>query len=77
MVEESSERVVSAGRSKTLLQLAPGVWSLGTYLGFSPESGTCTVDMSLNEYVLVPHAVRRAPSGETLLKVVKPPKVYC
>ena len=50
MVEESSERVVTAGRSKTLLQLAPEFGLLGLIRVSRQSQELVLVDMALNEY---------------------------
>ena len=70
MVEESSERVVTAGRSKTLLQLAPEFGLLGLVRVSRQSQELVLVDMALNEYARTTLS-EEAPSGETLLKGIK------
>lgn len=70
MVEESSERVVTAGRSKTLLQLAPEFGLLGLVRVSRQSQELVLVDMSLNEYARTTLS-EEAPSGETLLESIK------
>ena len=67
MVEESSERVVTAGRSKTLLQLAPEFGLLGLVRVSRQSQELILVDMTLNEHARVMLS-EEAPSGETLLE---------
>jgi hypothetical protein len=70
MVEESSERVVTAGRSKTLLQLAPEFGLLGLVRVSRQSQELILVDMTLNEYARTTLS-EEAPSGETLLEGIK------
>ena len=70
MVEESSERVVTAGRSKTLLRLAPEFGLLGLVRVSRQSQELVFVDMALNEYARTTLS-EEAPSGETLLEGVK------
>lgn len=70
MVEESSERVVTAGRSKTLLQLAPEFGLLGLVRVSRQSQELILVDMTLNEHALVTLS-EDAPSGETLLEGIE------
>ena len=70
MVEESSERVVTAGRSKTLLQLAPEFGLLGLVVVSRQSQELILVDMALNEYARTTLS-EEAPSGETLLEGIK------
>lgn len=70
MVEESSERVVTAGRSKTLLQLAPEFGLLGLVRVSRQSQELVLVDMALNEYARTTLS-EEAPSGETLLESIK------
>lgn len=70
MVEESSERVVTAGRSKTLLQLAPEFGLLGLVRVSRQSQELILVDMTLNEYARVTLS-EEAPSGETLLEEIE------
>ena len=70
MVEESSERVVTAGRSKTLLQLAPEFGLLGLVRVSRQSQELVLVDMALNEYARTTLS-EEAPSGETLLEGIK------
>ena len=70
MVEESSERVVTAGRSKTLLQLAPEFGLLGLVRVSRQSQELILVDMTLNEHALVTLS-EEAPSGETLLEGIE------
>lgn len=70
MVEESSERVVTAGRSKTLLQLAPEFGLLGLVRVSRQSQELVLVDMLLNEYARSTLS-EEAPSGETLLEDIK------
>ena len=70
MVEESSERVVTAGRSKTLLQLAPEFGLLGLVRVSRQSQELVLVDMALNEHARVTLS-EEAPSGETLLEGIE------
>ena len=70
MVEESSERVVTAGRSKTLLQLAPEFGLLGLVRVSRHSQELVLVDMALNEYARTTLS-EEAPSGETLLEGIE------
>lgn len=70
MVEESSERVVTAGRSKTLLQLAPEFGLLGLVRVSRQSQELILVDMTLNEHARVMLS-EEAPSGETLLEGIE------
>ena len=70
MVEESSERVVTAGRSKTLLQLAPEFGLLGLVRVSRQSQELMLVDMTLNEHARVTLS-EEAPSGETLLEGIE------
>lgn len=70
MVEESSERVVTAGRSKTLLQLAPEFGLLGLVRVSRQSQELILVDMTLNEHARVTLS-EDAPSGETLLEGIE------
>lgn len=70
LVEESSERVVTAGRSKTLLQLAPEFGLLGLIRVSRQSQELVLVDMALNEYARTTLS-KESPSGETLLKGAK------
>ena len=70
MVEESSERVVTAGRSKTLLQLAPEFGLLGLVRVSRQSQELVLVDMALNEFACTTLS-EEAPSGETLLEGIK------
>lgn len=70
MVEESSERVVTAGRSKTLLQLAPEFGLLGLVRVSRQSQELVLVDMTLNEHARVMLS-EEAPSGETLLEGIE------
>ena len=70
MVEERSERVVTAGRSKTLLQLAPEFGLLGLVVVSRQSQELILVDMALNEYARTTLS-EEAPSGETLLEGIK------
>ena len=70
MVEESSERVVTAGRSKTLLQLAPEFGLLGLVRVSRQSQELILVDMTLNEHARVTLS-EEAPSGETLLEEIE------
>lgn len=70
MVEESSERVVTAGRSKTLLQLAPEFGLLGLVRVSRQSQELILVDMTLNEHACVTLS-EEAPSGETLLEGIQ------
>lgn len=70
MVEESSERVVTAGRSKTLLQLAPEFGLLGLVRVSRQSQELILVDMTLNELARVTLS-EEAPSGETLLEGIE------
>ncbi|MBF0914583.1 MAG: winged helix-turn-helix domain-containing protein [Atopobium sp.] len=70
MVEESSERVVTAGRSKTLLQLAPEFGLLGLVRVSRQIQELILVDMTLNEHARVTLS-EEAPSGETLLEEIE------
>lgn len=70
LVEESSERVVTAGRSKTLLQLAPEFGLLGLMRVSRQSQELVLVDMALNEYARATLS-KESPSGETLLKGAK------
>ena len=65
MVEESSERVVTAGRSKTLLQLAPEFGLLGLVRVSRQSQELILMDMTLNEHARITLS-EEAPSGETL-----------
>ena len=70
MVEESSERVVTSGRSKTLLQLAPEFGLLGLVRVSRQSQELILVDMTLNEHARVTLS-EEAPSGETLLEGIE------
>ena len=70
MVEESSERVVTAGRSKTLLQLAPEFGLLGLVRVSRQSQELILVDMTLNEHARIMLS-EEAPSGETLLEGIE------
>ena len=70
MVEESSERVVTAGRSKTLLQLAPEFGLLGLIRVSRQSQELILVDMTLNEHARITLS-EEAPSGETLLEGIE------
>lgn len=70
MVEESSERVVTAGRSKTLLQLAPEFGLLGFVRVSRQSQELILVDMTLNEHARITLS-EEAPSGETLLEGIE------
>ena len=70
MVEESSERVVTAGRSKTLLQLAPEFGLLRLVRVSRQSQELMLVDMTLNEHARVTLS-EEAPSGETLLEGIE------
>ena len=70
MVEESSERVVTAGRSKTLLQLAPEFGLLGLVRVSRQSQELVLVDMALNEFACTTLS-EEAPSGETLLEGIE------
>lgn len=70
MVEESSERVVTAGRSKTLLQLAPEFGLLGLVRVSRQSQELILVDMTLNERARISLS-EEAPSGETLLEGIE------
>lgn len=70
MVEESSERVVTAGRSKTLLQLAPKFGLLGLVRVSRQSQELILVDMTLNEHARITLS-EEAPSGETLLEGIE------
>lgn len=70
MVEESSERVVTAGRSKTLLQLAPEFGLLGLVRVSRQSQELILVDMTLNERARITLS-EEAPSGETLLEGIE------
>ena len=70
MVEESSERVVTAGRSKTLLQLAPEFGLLGLIRVSRQSQELVLVDMALNEFARTTLS-KESPSGETLLKDIE------
>lgn len=70
MVEESSERVVTAGRSKTLLQLAPEFGLLGLVRVSRQSQELILVDMTLNEHARITLS-EEAPSGETLLEEIE------
>lgn len=70
MVEESSERVVTAGRSKTLLQLAPEFGLLGLVVVSRQSQELILVDMALNEHARTTLS-EEAPSGETLFEGIK------
>ena len=70
MVEESSERVVTAGRSKTLLQLAPEFGLLGLVRVSRQSQELILVDMTLNEHSRITLS-EEAPSGETLLEGIE------
>ena len=70
LVEESSERVVTAGRSKTLLQLAPEFGLLGLIRVSRQTQELVLVDMALNEWARTTLS-EGFPSGETLLEGTK------
>ena len=70
LVEESSERVVTAGRSKTLLQLAPEFGLLGLIRVSRQTQELVLVDMALNERARTTLS-EGFPSGETLLEGTK------
>ena len=70
MVEESSERVVTAGRSKTLLQLAPEFGLLGLIRVSRQSQELILVDMTLNAHARITLS-EEAPSGETLLEGIE------
>ena len=70
LVEESSERVVTAGRSKTLLQLAPEFGLLGLVRVSRQSQELVLVDMALNEYARTTLS-EEAPSGETLFEGIE------
>ena len=70
MVEESSERVVTAGRSKTLLQLAPEFGLLGLVRVSRQSQKLILMDMTLNEHARITLS-EEAPSGETLLEGIE------
>ena len=70
MVEESSERVVTAGRSKTLLQLAPEFGLLGLIRVSRQSQELILVDMTLNEHARITLS-EETPSGETLLEGIE------
>lgn len=70
MVEESLERVVTAGRSKTLLQLAPEFGLLGLVRVSRQSQELILVDMTLNEHARITLS-EEAPSGETLLEGIE------
>ena len=70
LVEESSERVVTAGRSKTLLQLAPEFGLLGLIRVSRQKQELVLVDMALNEWACTTLS-EGFPSGETLLEGTK------
>ena len=70
MVEESSERVVTAGRSKTLLQLAPEFGLLGLVRVSRQSQELILVDMTLNEHTRITLS-EETPSGETLLEGIE------
>ena len=70
LVEESSERVVTAGRSKTLLQLAPEFGLLGLIRVSRQKQELVLVDMALNEWTRTTLS-EEFPSGETLLEGTK------
>ena len=70
LVEESSERVVTAGRSKTLLQLAPEFGLLGLIRVSRQKQELVLVDMALNEWARTTLS-EGFPSGETLLEGTK------
>ena len=70
MVEESSERVVTVGRSKTLLQLAPEFGLLGLVRVSRQSQELILVDMTLNEHARVTLS-EEALSGETLLEGIE------
>ena len=70
MVEESSERVVTAGRSKTLLQLAPEFGLLGLVRVSRQSQELILMDMTLNEHARITLS-EEAPSGETLLEGIE------
>ena len=70
MVEESSERVVTSGRSKTLLQLAPEFGLLGLVRVSRQSQELILVDMTLNEHARVTLS-EEASSGETLLEGIE------
>ena len=70
MVEESSERVVTAGRSKTLLQLAPEFGLLGLVRVSRQSQELILVDMTLNEHARITLS-EETPSGETLLEGIE------
>ena len=70
LVEESSERVVTAGRSKTLLQLASDFGRLGLIRVSRQKQELVLVDMALNEWARTTLS-EGFPSGETLLEGTK------
>lgn len=70
LVEESSERVVTAGRSKTLLQLAPEFGLLGLIRVSRQKQELVLVDMALNKWARTTLS-EGFPSGETLLEGTK------
>lgn len=70
MVEESSERVVTGGRSKTLLQLAPEFGLLGLVRVSRQSQELILVDMTLNEHARITLS-EETPSGETLLEGIE------
>ena len=70
MVKESSERVVTAGRSKTLLQLAPEFGLLGLVRVSRQSQELILMDMTLNEHARITLS-EEAPSGETLLEGIE------
>ena len=70
LVEESPERVVTAGRSKTLLQLAPEFGLLGLVRVSRQSQELILVDMTLNEHARITLS-EEAPSGETLLEGIE------
>ena len=70
MVEESSERVVTAGRSKTLLQLVPEFGLLGLVRVSRQSQELILVDMTLNEHTRITLS-EETPSGETLLEGIE------
>ena len=70
MVKESSERVVTAGRSKTLLQLAPEFGLLGLVRVSRQSQELILVDMTLNEHARITLS-EETPSGETLLEGIE------
>ena len=70
MVEERLERVVTAGRSKTLLQLAPEFGLLGLVVVSRQSQELILVDMALNEYARTTLS-EETPSGETLLEGIE------